>query len=52
MAKRYFERVVAPKKELFTFENSAHGTLFEEPEKFLQVMLKIDAENRQAASLT
>jgi pimeloyl-ACP methyl ester carboxylesterase len=45
VAKRYFEQIVAPKKEFFTFENSAHGTLFEEPEKFLQVMLKIDREN-------
>ena len=54
VAKRYFEQVVAPKKEFFTFENSAHGTLFEEPEKFLQVMLKIDADvrQRQAAILT
>jgi pimeloyl-ACP methyl ester carboxylesterase len=52
VAKRYFEQVVAPKKEFFTFENSAHGTLFEEPEKFLQVMLKIDADVRQAVPLT
>jgi pimeloyl-ACP methyl ester carboxylesterase len=54
VAKRYFEQLAAPKKEFFTFENSAHGTLFEEPEKFLQVMLKIHAEvgERQTVPLT
>lgn len=52
VAKRYFEQVIAPKKELYTFENSAHATLFEEPEKFLQVMLEIDAETRRVAPLT
>jgi len=54
VARKYFEQLVAPKKEFFTFENSAHGTLFEEPEKFLQVMLKIDADVREhrAALLT
>jgi pimeloyl-ACP methyl ester carboxylesterase len=52
VAKRYFERLSAPKKEFFTFENSAHGTLFEEPEKFLQVMLKIDADVRPQGALT
>ncbi len=46
VAKAYYEQIVAPKKDFFTFENSAHGTLFEEPEKFLQIMLKIDAETR------
>jgi pimeloyl-ACP methyl ester carboxylesterase len=48
VAKQYFEALRAPKKEFFTFENSAHGTLFEEPEKFLQIMLKILAETKQA----
>jgi pimeloyl-ACP methyl ester carboxylesterase len=54
VAKRYFEQLAASKKEFFTFENSAHGTLFEEPEKFLQVMLKIHADvgESQAVPLT
>jgi len=31
----YFERIVAPRKELIVFENSAHGMVLEEPGKLL-----------------
>jgi hypothetical protein len=33
-----FDRLQAPLKEFYTFENSAHGPMFEEPEKTLRIM--------------
>jgi len=41
LAKEWFDKIEAPKKEFFTFENSAHGTILEEPEKFVQIMREI-----------
>jgi pimeloyl-ACP methyl ester carboxylesterase len=43
-AKDYFEKVVAPAKEMIWFEESAHSPPFEEPEKF-------KAEIRRIANL-
>jgi pimeloyl-ACP methyl ester carboxylesterase len=37
-AKSYFEKLKAPVKGFYTFENSAHSPLFEEPEKMQQIM--------------
>lgn len=34
VAQDYFEFLQAPRKEFYIFENSAHGVLIEEPEKF------------------
>lgn len=34
LAKGFYERLKAPKKEFISFENSAHSPLFEEPNKF------------------
>ena len=34
LARDYFERLEAPEKHFYTFENSAHGVIFEEPERF------------------
>jgi len=39
LQKNYFMKINAPKKGFFTFENSAHSPLFEEPEKFIQIMV-------------
>lgn len=36
IARRYFDHVAAPQKRLFTFQNSAHSPLFEEPGRFLR----------------
>jgi pimeloyl-ACP methyl ester carboxylesterase len=47
VAKKYFDSIHAPQKEFFTFGNSAHGTLFEEPEKFLAIMQQIVAQTTQ-----
>ena len=38
LAKDYFEKIHAPVKGYYTFENSAHCPLFEEPEKTRQIL--------------
>lgn len=38
LAKDYYNMLKAPKKEFFTFENSAHSPIFEEPELFIQIV--------------
>jgi pimeloyl-ACP methyl ester carboxylesterase len=47
LAKEWLEKIEAPQKEFFTFENSAHGTITEEPEKFVQIMREIALKNIQ-----
>lgn len=37
----YLERLQAPRKELVVFENSGHIALFEEPERFNDLMIKV-----------
>ncbi len=37
----FFEQIEAPIKEFYTFENSAHSPIFEEPEKALELIEKI-----------
>jgi pimeloyl-ACP methyl ester carboxylesterase len=44
-AKKYFENIAAPKKEFITFEDSAHSPQLEEPERFIQVVQDIVAQN-------
>lgn len=46
LARNYFERIEAPKKEWITFETSAHFPFFEEPEKFAAEMARIAEETR------
>jgi pimeloyl-ACP methyl ester carboxylesterase len=41
LAHEWFDKIEAPQKAFFTFENSAHGTIIEEPEKFVQIMREI-----------
>lgn len=38
LSKEYLEKLDAPLKGFYTFQNSAHSPLFEEPEKFLELM--------------
>jgi pimeloyl-ACP methyl ester carboxylesterase len=40
LAKDYFEKLQAPVKGFYTFENSAHSPMFEEPEKVQKIMLE------------
>jgi pimeloyl-ACP methyl ester carboxylesterase len=37
LAKDYFEKLKAPLKGFYTFEQSAHSPLFEEPQKMRQI---------------
>lgn len=39
LAEKYFSIIDAPRKRLVWFEESAHNPPFEEPEKFIQVMI-------------
>jgi pimeloyl-ACP methyl ester carboxylesterase len=39
-AKSYFEKLQAPVKGFYTFEQSAHSPIFEEPEKVQMIMLE------------
>jgi pimeloyl-ACP methyl ester carboxylesterase len=38
LAKEYFDQLKAPIKGFYTFEQSAHSPLFEEPEKMLKIL--------------
>jgi pimeloyl-ACP methyl ester carboxylesterase len=39
--RKWLDKIEAPQKRFFTFENSAHGTILEEPEKFVQIVREI-----------
>jgi pimeloyl-ACP methyl ester carboxylesterase len=45
LARAWLDKIEAPRKAFFTFEKSAHGTIMEEPEKFVQIMREIAAKN-------
>jgi pimeloyl-ACP methyl ester carboxylesterase len=40
LARTYLEELKAPLKGFYTFENSAHSPIFEEPEKALKILLE------------
>lgn len=40
LQKEYYEQIQAPIKEFYTFENSAHSPLFEEPKKGMELLRK------------
>jgi pimeloyl-ACP methyl ester carboxylesterase len=40
LAKDYFEKIQAPVKGFYTFEQSAHSPIFEEPEKVQMILQK------------
>jgi pimeloyl-ACP methyl ester carboxylesterase len=40
LAKKYFETLHAPLKGFYTFEQSAHSPLFEEPERMRQILVE------------
>jgi pimeloyl-ACP methyl ester carboxylesterase len=41
IAKEYFDSLQAPVKKFYSFENSAHSPIFEEPEKFDRILQEI-----------
>ncbi|WP_216361533.1 alpha/beta fold hydrolase [Candidatus Chloroploca asiatica] len=40
LARAYFDELKAPLKGFYTFENSAHSPIFEEPDKALKILLE------------
>lgn len=42
---QYMDLLQAPRKAFFLFEHSGHVACFEEPERFLEVMLQVKREN-------
>ncbi|NLJ42447.1 MAG: alpha/beta hydrolase [Bacteroidales bacterium] len=40
LSEDYLLKLDAPKKRFFTFENSAHSPMYEEPEKFLELLTR------------
>ena len=40
LQKEYYARMQAPLKGFYTFENSAHSPLFEEPEKAIKILTR------------
>lgn len=40
LSRAYFDAIAAPVKGFYTFENSAHSPLFEEPERATEVLLR------------
>ena len=38
MAREWFDLLQAPSKQWITFDNSGHRPLFEEPDRFFEVM--------------
>ena len=40
LIREYYNRLNSPLKGFYTFENSAHGPLFEEPERFREILEK------------
>lgn len=41
LQKEYYEFIKAPKKDFYTFEDSAHSPLFEEPDKFVEILVSL-----------
>jgi pimeloyl-ACP methyl ester carboxylesterase len=47
LARAYFDKLTAPKKNFVEFDRSAHFPYFEEPERFAEVMRAVKAEAGQ-----
>jgi pimeloyl-ACP methyl ester carboxylesterase len=46
LAREWFDKIDAPEKAFFSFENSAHSPNMEEPEKFVQIIRKLTSERK------
>jgi hypothetical protein len=46
LSKDYCNRLIAPLKGFYTFDNSAHVPLFEEPERFREILEHDILQNR------
>lgn len=45
LAEQYFNELSAPEKQLILFEKSAHTPIFEEPKKFLDIMMRATSKD-------
>jgi pimeloyl-ACP methyl ester carboxylesterase len=45
LAKAYFEKIKAPEKQFFSFKESAHSPIFEEPERCLSIIQNFIIKN-------
>lgn len=45
LERQYFDLLETPRKEYFLFERSGHMACYEEPQRFLDVMLQVKKEN-------
>jgi hypothetical protein len=45
LSRTYFDRIEAPVKGSYVFENSAHSPLFEEPERATEILLRDVLQN-------
>ena len=45
LSRKYFDKIEAPDKAFYTFENSAHSPNAEEPERFVSVVRQIASKN-------
>lgn len=50
LQKEYYETLDAPQKGFYTFDNSAHSPLFEEPQRAIEILTKDVLENKNALS--
>ncbi len=41
LAKEFYNQLIAPEKEFFSFEHSAHSPILEEPEKFNEILREL-----------
>jgi pimeloyl-ACP methyl ester carboxylesterase len=47
LSREYYDKIEAPDKMFYTFENSAHSPIMEEPEKFVQIIREIASKQGQ-----
>jgi pimeloyl-ACP methyl ester carboxylesterase len=41
IGERFYDQLKAPKEQLYWFENSAHGALYDKPENFIDIVTNI-----------
>ena len=50
LAREWFEKIDAPEKAFFSFENSAHSPNMEEPEKFVQIIREVALKSKKVSN--
>lgn len=52
VAKEYFDQLEAPQKKFFSFENSSHSPMFEETDKFYEVVEEVIKDTQEIKTVT